>query len=46
MLRMKMEENKEMYDFKYIKRKFAQPEQEKPYYTPDEINKMIRQPQI
>jgi len=44
MLKSKIEENKDKYDFKYIKRKFTVPQEEKNYLDSNEIDKIIKQP--
>lgn len=41
MLRMKLDENKDFYDFKYIKRELSKPEQDKIYLTDQELDKLI-----
>jgi hypothetical protein len=43
---MEMEERRQEYDFKLIKRKFKQPTNDKVYMEPEEIERMIRQPQM
>jgi len=45
-MRMEMEERRQEYDFKLIKRKFKQPTNDKVYMEPEEIDRMIRQPQM
>jgi hypothetical protein len=45
-MRMEMEERRQEYDFKLIKRKFKQPTNDKVYMEPEEIDRMIKQPQM
>jgi hypothetical protein len=41
MLKNQIESKREEYDFKYIKRKFKQPQNDKVYFGQDEVDKMI-----
>jgi hypothetical protein len=39
---MELEEKKQEYDFKLIKRKFSQPDKDKAYLEAEEIEKMLK----
>lgn len=43
---MKIEETRNLYDFKYIKAKLDKPDEDKVYMEPDILDKLIRQPQL
>lgn len=45
-LKMKIEETRNLYDFKYIKAKLDKPDEDKVYMEPDILDKLIRQPQL